>query len=149
MTDATTMMTILKTAGRVTEAEVKTVIDFITKPPAKPAPLPSSSPEWKLSYEQRAAMCSNPMSARILKTMVEKRSNLCVAVDVTKMADLIKITEAVAPYAFAVKTHADMIEVSHHIFTIALLALQVVYCSFKKILQFDNASRWADETREN
>lgn len=110
VTDATTMMTILKTAGRVTEAEVKTVIDFITKPPAKPAPLPSSSPEWKLSYEQRAAMCSNPMSARILKTMVEKRSNLCVAVDVTKMADLIKITEAVAPYAFAVKTHADMIE---------------------------------------
>ena len=116
MTDATTMMTILKTAGRVTEAEVKTVIDFITKPPAKPAPVPS--PEWRLSYDQRAAMCSNPMSARILKTMVEKRSNLCVAVDVTKMADLIKITEAVAPYAFAVKTHADMIEVSRHIFKI-------------------------------
>ena len=108
MTDATTMMSILREGGRVTEAEVKTVVDFITA--AKPSP-PPVVPGWKMSYEERASMASNPMAARVFRTMADKKTNLCVAVDVTRMADLVRVAGAVAPHAFAVKTHADMIEV--------------------------------------
>ena len=110
MTDATTMMSILREGGRVTEAEVKTVLDFITSKPSPP-PAPPVVPGWKMSYEQRASMASNPMAARVFRTMADKKTNLCVAVDVTRMADLVRVAEAVAPHAFAVKTHADMIEV--------------------------------------
>ena len=40
---------------------------------------------------------------------VRKKSNLCVAVDVTTVEDLLRIMDLVGPYVCCVKTHVDVI----------------------------------------
>lgn len=57
-----------------------------------------------LRYDARAASFPAGSAARaLLQTMVRKRSNLCVSVDVTSAKDLLAVVEAVAPYVCLVK----------------------------------------------
>lgn len=109
VTDVTQMMSVLQAGSRVTAQEAETVLDFVRKSAVAPVAAPSGQ-DWKLSFDKRAGMCSNPTSELIFRTMMEKKSNLCVAVDVTRFADLVRIADAVGPHVFAVKTHVDMLE---------------------------------------
>jgi orotidine 5'-phosphate decarboxylase subfamily 1 len=59
---------------------------------------------------ERAALCKNKAGAKILKCMQDKKSNLCVSVDVTKKAEVLALVSAVGPYVCMVKTHCDIIE---------------------------------------
>eukprot|EP01137_Pigoraptor_chileana_P026732 Opistho-2@8461 len=64
----------------------------------------------ELSYAERAALCSNPTARALFETMERKKSNLSVAVDVTKKADLIAIADAIGPHICMLKTHIDVID---------------------------------------
>jgi hypothetical protein len=46
---------------------------------------------------------ANPSAKLMLEVMERKRSNLCVAVDVTTTAELIKLADAVGPYICLLK----------------------------------------------
>lgn len=64
----------------------------------------------KLSYTERAELCTNPIAKKLCHIMEEKKTNLILAVDVnsaTKFLDILKIT---GPYIAAVKTHIDIID---------------------------------------
>ncbi|PWN99129.1 OMPdecase-domain-containing protein [Tilletiopsis washingtonensis] len=84
---------------------------------SSPAALPLSSPPSPsamsvaaLRYEARAEAYAPASAARaLLATMVRKRSNLCVSVDVTRAADLLAVVAAVAPHVCLVKTHIDIV----------------------------------------
>ena len=50
------------------------------------------------------------MSARLLRLMEQKKSNLALAADVTKQSDLLRLADQVGPHIVVLKTHVDIIE---------------------------------------
>lgn len=67
----------------------------------------------KLPYEIRANYARNPIAAKLFKLMSTKKTNLCVAVDVTVAADLLNIAEQIGPHICILKTHIDILEDFH------------------------------------
>jgi uridine monophosphate synthetase len=61
------------------------------------------------SYEARAALCTNALTARLFRIMEAKRTNLCVALDVTASAQLLALADAIGPHICVLKTHADVL----------------------------------------
>jgi orotidine-5'-phosphate decarboxylase len=55
------------------------------------------------SYASRAENFGNLAAKSLLECMERKRSNLCVSVDVTKKASVLRVAEAVAPFACLIK----------------------------------------------
>ncbi|XP_076313310.1 rudimentary-like isoform X2 [Tachypleus tridentatus] len=63
-----------------------------------------------LSFKERASLCQHPLTKRIFGIMEEKKTNLCVAADVTLCAKLLEIAETVGPHICVLKIHADILE---------------------------------------
>ncbi|EPX70432.1 orotidine 5'-phosphate decarboxylase Ura4 [Schizosaccharomyces octosporus yFS286] len=61
-------------------------------------------------YSQRADGLSNPLAKALLALMEQKQSNLSVAVDLTKKADILALIEKIGPFVCVIKTHVDVIE---------------------------------------
>jgi orotidine 5'-phosphate decarboxylase subfamily 1 len=65
----------------------------------------------KMSVEQRLDKSgSSNVTKKLFNILVEKQSNLCVAVDVTKAEDLLKLADLLGPKICALKTHVDIIQ---------------------------------------
>ncbi|KAB5595314.1 Orotidine 5'-phosphate decarboxylase [Ceratobasidium theobromae] len=62
------------------------------------------------TYEERIENFSNPTARGLLGIMSRKKTNLCVSVDVTTKASLLRIVEAAGPSVCVVKTHIDIVE---------------------------------------
>ncbi|KAH9442080.1 hypothetical protein MJO28_014924 [Puccinia striiformis f. sp. tritici] len=62
------------------------------------------------SYSTRASAHRSPLARRLLELMDEKKTNLCVSVDVTSKASFLRIVEAVGEHVCMIKTHIDIIE---------------------------------------
>jgi uridine monophosphate synthetase len=68
---------------------------------------PSTTPKQQ-TYEARAALARNAMSKRCFEIMVEKQTNLAVAVDVDTVERMLQIADAVGPHICVLKTHVDI-----------------------------------------
>lgn len=111
----TEILDVLRKHSKLTDAVVKQVEDFIAqnKVVKKPAPDREADPKPKpsrVSYEARASRASNAILKRLFTIMVEKRTNLSVAVDVTSTADMLRIVDEVGPHVCCVKTHVDVLD---------------------------------------
>ena len=62
-----------------------------------------------MKYSARAALCQNPTAKKLLGIVETKKSNLCLAADVTTKAELLKIADELGPYICLLKTHIDII----------------------------------------
>lgn len=62
------------------------------------------------TYESRAAKHPNSCAKQLLESIAQKKSNLCVSVDVTRKEDLLEIVDTVGPFVALVKTHIDIVE---------------------------------------
>lgn len=62
-----------------------------------------------VSYESRASQVTNPLTKLLLQTIVQKKTNLCVAVDVTTTAALFELLPKVGPHICVLKLHIDII----------------------------------------
>ncbi|GAA5891289.1 hypothetical protein JCM5296_006889 [Sporobolomyces johnsonii] len=62
------------------------------------------------TYADRASTHPIPVARQLLECIHRKQSNLCVSVDVTKKAALLRIAEAAGPYMCCIKTHIDIVE---------------------------------------
>jgi len=63
-----------------------------------------------ISYDQRADFCMNAAAKKLCRLMAQKKTNLCVAIDVKSAADLLRLAEAVGPHICLLKTHIDIID---------------------------------------
>jgi len=62
------------------------------------------------SLQDRASLAEHPVSKRIFQIMLEKKSNLCVAVDSNSAKDIIRMVELVGPHVVVVKLHQDVVQ---------------------------------------
>lgn len=53
----------------------------------------------------------HPLASKLLKTMEEKQSNLCVSADVTSSGELLQLADSLGPKICMLKTHVDILEV--------------------------------------
>lgn len=56
-----------------------------------------------MSYETRINACTNALTQTLLRIMVEKRTNLCVAVDVTSGKELVELLPKIGPHICILK----------------------------------------------
>ncbi|ORY86260.1 orotidine 5'-phosphate decarboxylase [Protomyces lactucae-debilis] len=61
------------------------------------------------SYQRRAESSKNPLTKALLQTMLAKKSNLCVAADVTTADALLKLLPLIGPHICLLKLHVDIL----------------------------------------
>ena len=57
------------------------------------------------SYKERIAFHTNPTAIKLLEIMETKKTNLCVAVDVTLKAELLKLADTLGPLICVLKVY--------------------------------------------
>lgn len=127
----TRMLDTLVAHGKVTEAVAADVRAFLaanqTSVPAA-ASLVTGQPAQvkaapRLTYGARAKLAGNAAGKRLLECMERKRTNLCVAADVTTCDGVLRLAAAIGPHICCLKTHADMLSDFTPAFGPALAAL--------------------------
>ena len=63
----------------------------------------------EMTFEERKQRATCQVVRKLLETMDQKQSNLCVAVDVPRASELLKIAEILGQHICCLKTHADII----------------------------------------
>ncbi|GFR14774.1 uridine 5'-monophosphate synthase [Trichonephila clavata] len=63
----------------------------------------------RLSFEERAEICKQPVAKKLFNIIAEKKSNLCVAVDVTDSEKLLELASKLGPFICMLKTHMDIL----------------------------------------
>lgn len=53
----------------------------------------------------------HPLASKLLTTMEEKQSNLCVSADVTSSEELLQLADSLGPNICMLKTHVDILKV--------------------------------------
>lgn len=63
-----------------------------------------------LPFLKRASLTRHLMAQKLFKIMQTKKSNLCVAADVTKTDKLLTLANDLGPYIAVLKTHVDILD---------------------------------------
>lgn len=116
LTSLTQIMEILCAAGKVDEATVRDVKTYIAESQIRPdgsfvgAPPKATMPcRMATPYAERAKAAVNTTSVKLLTLMATKRSNLCVAADLTSADDILTLAREVGPHICLFKTHVDVV----------------------------------------
>eukprot|EP01133_Synstelium_polycarpum_P010859 gene10859-12649_t len=74
---------------------------------AAPAPAPVKK---VLSFEERASLATNPTATKLFNLMSSKKTNLAVAIDMTKKQEILNLAESIGSEICVLKTHVDIVE---------------------------------------
>jgi len=61
------------------------------------------------TLKERGQLATNTITSRVFQIMLEKESNLCVAVDCNTASELLGVVEKVGPHVVVVKLHQDVV----------------------------------------
>jgi orotidine 5'-phosphate decarboxylase subfamily 1 len=64
----------------------------------------------RLSFLKRASLTLHPMAQRLFKIMEDKKTNLCLAADLTEQNRLLEMADEIGPEIAVLKTHVDILE---------------------------------------
>ncbi|XP_011185544.2 uridine 5'-monophosphate synthase [Zeugodacus cucurbitae] len=64
----------------------------------------------KLTFEHRATLAKSELAKQLFHLMASKKTNLCLAADLTKSEEILNIAEICGPYICVLKTHIDIVE---------------------------------------
>ncbi|KAL9888486.1 rudimentary-like [Glossina fuscipes fuscipes] len=77
----------------------------------------------KISYEVRANLAKCEVTKELFNLMSTKETNLCLAADLTKCAQVLEVADKCGPYICLLKTHIDILEDFNNQFIETLLAI--------------------------
>ncbi|XP_075145503.1 rudimentary-like [Haematobia irritans] len=77
----------------------------------------------KLSFESRANLAKSDVAKRLFNLMATKKTNLCLAADLTKCHEILEAADICGPYICLLKTHVDILEDFNDQFIQDLLSL--------------------------
>jgi uridine monophosphate synthetase len=95
---------ILHKHGQLAQEEVLRIKNFLAEKPEVKV-----SPEKRLKYEEKLAFQQHCAGKKLLKTAVQKKSNLIASIDVTTSEKILELAEEVGDNVVAVKLHTDII----------------------------------------
>lgn len=107
------VLDVLLAKGKIdvdTAKEVRAFIQEVKAPLLLSLESPMDGSIRKPSFQERLQVATHPVNKRLLEIMQEKRTNLCVAADVTRCSQLLELADTVGPYVCVLKTHADILE---------------------------------------
>lgn len=93
----------LSEEGMLTDVEVKRIQDFLAGNKVQ------FEEKKRLSYEEKLDKVKHSVGKKLLKTAIEKKSNLIASADVTTTKELLDLADKVGPHIIALKTHIDII----------------------------------------
>ena len=125
VTCMTELVDILHKFGRITAEVRASVLTFVAE--NKQAPVPAAATQTTavaagapaedeiskystLTFSARAGLAKSAFAAHLFQLMDRKKTNLCVAVDVKKKAELIELADKLGPEICMLKTHIDIVE---------------------------------------
>lgn len=77
----------------------------------------------RLSYAERAALCTNHIAQQLFSLLAEKETNLSLSADVTSSTTLLELADKLGPEICVLKTHVDILTDFTPAFTKELTAL--------------------------
>lgn len=112
------LLNVLLKHQKIEESTVKAVAKYISACQISPtgsflntaAKIVNDLSRTKMSYGARAGLAKNEVAKSLFETMNLKKSNLCLAVDLTKCEKILNLVERVGPFICLLKTHIDIIE---------------------------------------
>lgn len=113
----------LKDAGKIDESMVKSVGEYIAKSQTKVGEAATKPARLSMSYAERAKVAKSEVARALLRIMDMKKTNLCLAADLTKSDEIFNLVQSVGPYICLLKTHVDIVEDFNESFVKTLQAL--------------------------
>ncbi|CAL4062140.1 unnamed protein product [Meganyctiphanes norvegica] len=114
----TQVMQILHKHGRINQATVDSCLEFINsnndtsivanKKTSTKNGL-GATERVSATFEARISTTNHPLARKLLEIMVAKKTNLCIAADVSTTKELITLADNVGPHVCIFKTHIDII----------------------------------------
>lgn len=119
-------LSILREANRIDDECIKTITEYIenNQAPMKSKEQPVTD-RTTLTYESRLELTKSPIAKDLLKIIVAKNTNLCLAADTNKSADILNAADIAGPYICVLKTHVDIIDDFSEDFVRSLQALAI------------------------
>lgn len=102
------LLRFLREADKIDDAVVDSVAKYIAASQIPNGPL--ASKRTSLTYEIRANHTKCLLAKELFAIIATKKTNLCLAADVTKSAEILSVADAVGPHICVLKTHVDIIE---------------------------------------
>ena len=100
-------MVSLEKQGLVNQQVVEDVMQFIKGNVTKAV---QTNPRLRASLTERMQNTPHPLALHLFKLMESKQSNLCVAADMTKLDDVIKLAEVIGSKIVVLKIHVDIFD---------------------------------------
>lgn len=69
----------------------------------------TTRPTVNLCFSQRASLARHAMAQKLLQLMEEKKTNLCIALDVASQEKLLEMADLLGPHICVLKTHVDIL----------------------------------------
>ncbi|XP_022692117.1 uridine 5'-monophosphate synthase-like isoform X2 [Varroa jacobsoni] len=104
------IITQLETEGKIASNTAKKARDFIANVRPDLTADAKTLVKPRISFEERAKSARHPVAKRLFEIISAKKTNLCVALDVTTTDKLLQLAEQLGPYVCALKTHIDLID---------------------------------------
>lgn len=117
----TSLMKYLKDAGCVTEESCKKVGDYLKNSQVTTnSVVTKRSKRLEMTFEDRFPYAKNEVAKRLFKIIIEKKTNLVLAADLTDATDILNLAESVGPHICSLKLHVDIVEHFNDNFTSTL-----------------------------
>lgn len=113
----------LRDAGKIEESMVKAVSEYISKSQTKVGAAAIKPVRLSMSYSERAKVAKSEVARSLLRIMDMKKTNLCLAADLTKSDEIFNLVQSVGPYICLLKTHVDIVEDFNESFVKTIQAL--------------------------
>lgn len=104
------LLEVLNNEGAVDDKTLKNVEAYIAKSQSKLEDKAVKPSRLSMTFGERAKVAKCEVSRTLLNIMETKKTNLCLAADMTKADEILNLIESVGPYICLLKTHIDVVE---------------------------------------
>ncbi|CAO1405844.1 unnamed protein product [Diamesa tonsa] len=104
------LLEVLKKSGKIEESMVKAVANYISANQVTSKPVTNLKTRTTMTFAERAGVTKSEVSKTLFNIMELKKTNLCIAADLTKAEDILNLVEQTGPFICLLKTHVDIIE---------------------------------------
>ena len=98
------ILDILCSQGRISQDQKNAVETFVREANSTKEPSVRS-----MSLDQRGSLSKSNLAQKLFRIMEQKKSNLCLSVDVTSRHRLLEFAETIGPQICCLKTHMDIL----------------------------------------